>query len=60
MLLVSQDSHFLSPQEFKQLYYRLLHRYTNLLPRLLGFTGLRTLCFRDSAVQRFGFMAWWH
>ncbi|CAE7570475.1 RASA4, partial [Symbiodinium microadriaticum] len=29
----SADSHFLSPQEFKQLYYRLLHRYTNLLPR---------------------------
>eukprot|EP00435_Cladocopium_sp_Y103_P039822 s467_g10.t1 len=29
----SADSHFLSPHEFKQLYYRLMHRYPTLLPR---------------------------
>ncbi|CAK8986779.1 unnamed protein product [Durusdinium trenchii] len=29
----SADSHFLSPHEFKQLYYRLMHRYPRLLPR---------------------------
>lgn len=29
----SADSHFLAPNEFKQLYYRLMHRYPTYLPR---------------------------
>ena len=43
----SQDSHFLSPNEFKQLYYRLMHRYPNLLPRHVP--SLR--CFSDGRLQ---------